>query len=279
MAAIYNSNLSKELLIYLHIPKAAGTTLNGIINQQYTNNKLFRFDGINSHQLFTELPITEQNRIQLLRGHFAFGLHKFISRPCTYFTVLRHPVKRVISQYHYIRNNPHNPQSKFLQTINLEEYILKEGTKICNQQTNMISGLSTPKNCSDRELLQIAQNNLDEYFAVVGITEMFDETLLILRNRFNWKTPYYVKQNTAKKHSPTKSISQSTIALIEEYGSLDLQLYDRAKQKLQTQIAQLGEPFQKKLNFQKQVNSIYQPFGKVYSTARHIVLKNILQVY
>lgn len=279
MTAISSSNSLKELLIYLHIPKAAGTTLNGIINQQYARNKLFRFDGINNHQQFTNLPPVQQDKVQLLRGHFAFGLHQLISRPCIYFTVLRHPVKRVISQYNYIRNNPHNPQFKLLQSISLEEYILKEGKRLCNQQTNMISGLSTPKNCSDIEVLKIAQDNLDRYFAVVGITEMFDETLLTLQQKFGWKIPYYVKQNTAQNHSEEKSIPQSTIALIEEYGSLDLQLYDRAKQKLQTQIAQLGEPFQEKLNFQKQVNSVYQPFGKVYSTARHIVLKNILQVY
>lgn len=279
MSAIVSSNTSKELLIYLHIPKAGGTTLNGVINQQYARNKLFRFDGINNHQLFTDLPSTEQNKIQLLRGHFAFGLHQFVSRPCTYFTVLRHPVKRVISQYYYIRNNPHNPQSQLLQSISLEEYILKEGKNLCNQQTNMISGLSTPKNCSDIEMLKMAQNNLDRYFTVVGITERFDETLLMLRQKLGWKMPYYVKQNTAKNFSQVKSISQSTINLIEEYGSLDLQLYERAKRKLQEQINLQGELFQKELNKQKKVNSFYQPIGKGYSLSRKIVLKHILKMY
>jgi hypothetical protein len=276
---IKESAKENKLLIYLHIPKAAGTTLNGIINQQYSRSSLFRFDGINNHKIFTELPQDRQNKIRVLRGHFAFGIHQFISRPCEYFTVLRNPIKRVISQYNYIRNNPDRSQHKLLQSISLEDYILQEGKNLCNQQTRMICGLSTPKDCSDRELLEIAQNNLDKHFAVVGITEMFDETLLMLKQKFDWKVPYYIKQNTAKDPDRIESISPKAISLIEEYGSLDLQLYDRAKHKLQERIDRQGELFQTELNFQKKINSLYQPFGKVYSASRHVLLKHIFKIF
>ena len=279
MQVISKSNTVNKLLIYLHIPKAAGTTLNGIINQQYPRQQLFRFDGINNHHIFTDMPQEKQNKVKLLRGHFAFGLHQFISRPCTYFTVLRHPIKRVISQYNYIRNNPKNPQSQLLQSISLEEYILKEGKALCNQQTRMICGLSTPSNSSETEILNIAQDNLDKYFDVVGITEMFDETLLILRKEFDWKIPYYIKQNTAKNNKKMEGISSKVISLIEEYGSLDLQLYDRVKKKLQEQIAQQGDSFHKELSFQRRINSFYQPFGKIYSASRYIILKHFIKMY
>lgn len=281
MLATSNNRSCKtdKLLVFLHIPKAAGTTLNGIINQQYNRQSLFRFDGINNHHLFTKLPLEKQNKVQLLRGHFAFGVHQFIFRPCTYFTVLRNPIRRVISQYKYIRNNPQHPQSKLLQSITIEEYISREKQALCNQQTNMICGLSTPKDCHFSQRLKIAQDNLDRHFAVVGVTDMFDETLLMLRKEFNWNIPYYIQQNTGKKPNSVKCVSSKTIALIEKYGELDLQLYHQARKNLETKISQQGESFQKELALQKQINSCYQPFGNLYSNLRHIVLKHILKKY
>ncbi len=65
----------------------------------------------NDEHAKTLASLSEEDRraIKLLRGHQPFGLHRFLPQTCTYVTVLRDPVARVVSQFFYILKNPHNP--------------------------------------------------------------------------------------------------------------------------------------------------------------------------
>lgn len=68
-------------LIFVHIPKAAGTTLNHIIEAHYTPENSFatsmtRLHPNGSLEAFEALSDAERARIRLLNGHMGFGLHE-----------------------------------------------------------------------------------------------------------------------------------------------------------------------------------------------------------
>ena len=87
-------------LVFLHIPKAAGTSLREVIARQYPRNV----------QLTTERPIVlseEQRRsVRVLIGHVAYDACAQVAAPVDVITMLRDPVQRIISLYYYIRRRP-----------------------------------------------------------------------------------------------------------------------------------------------------------------------------
>ncbi|NEO03330.1 MAG: sulfotransferase family protein, partial [Moorea sp. SIO3I7] len=93
-------------LIFLHIPKTAGTTLHYIINRQYKSEYIFEVNCRESRNELIRMSEVQKSKIKVIRGHMEFGWHEFIAQPCTYITMLRDPVERVISFYFYILRQP-----------------------------------------------------------------------------------------------------------------------------------------------------------------------------
>jgi hypothetical protein len=92
------------MLIYEHIPKCAGTSIVGFLASQHRNPYII--NGRHTRQSiddFDSLPETERAKIDFVGGHGA-SLCRGVIEP-VYATVLRHPVDRVVSYYHYCRRD------------------------------------------------------------------------------------------------------------------------------------------------------------------------------
>ena len=270
------------VIFFLHIPKTAGTTLNGILNQHYSRpSQLFIDRHTDRQRCFEELSPRRQQNLRLVRGHFSFGLHKVFPTQSTYITCLRQPVAQTISMYRYWRDDPTQGQfhemarsldpEAFLDKIVPEDNPHFGGMR--NFQTKMLCG-TTPVDWSDPEaVLETAKHNLDCHFGAIGLTERFDESLLVFQRAMQWQRPsVYVRQKTSKK--PLK-VSQSLKDKIAAHSSLDLSLYQYAEEKLDASIAAYGPNFARDLQRQRTTNGVYQPAGRVYSLLRDLYLRRI----
>ncbi|WP_413171246.1 sulfotransferase family 2 domain-containing protein [Anabaena azotica] len=265
----------EQIIIFLHIPKAGGTTINGIINQQYRKNCTFRFDGIENRYKLAELEQYQRSKLKLIRGHFAFGLHEFLSCPAKYFTLLRNPVSRTISHYNYLCRSSSLPNHEKVKEMSLKNYILSDLSNN-NLQTKMLFGLSNVPAYSDEEILTTVKQNLENQFSVVGLVERFDETLFFLKQAFNWRVPLYIQQNITPQHQHIQNnVDNNIIDIIKEKNSLDLELYEYAQKQFEHQIAESKKDFYQNLERQKRINQLYQPFGSTYNLARHFMLKQL----
>ena len=90
-------------IIFLHIPKTAGTTLHHIINRQYRQRQLYVYDNSREDALDAFINLSPQTKasLKLIRGHLSYGLHEHLPGTHSYFTFLRDPVDRVLSHYYY----------------------------------------------------------------------------------------------------------------------------------------------------------------------------------
>ncbi|PPS40408.1 sulfotransferase family 2 domain-containing protein [Chroococcidiopsis sp. TS-821] len=278
------STLSKDLqqeqaIIFLHLPKAAGSTLHRIIERQYPANVIYSIDGLKvaeSIEEFKNLPIARRQEIKMLKGHMNFGLHEYLPRPSTYITMLREPVERVISLYYYIIRNPKHWLHAEVKgkNLSLQEYVSSGiATAANNGQTRLIAAVDESKVGFDQmseEHLAIAKQRLQDYFTVVGITEKFDETLILLKNKFGWKMPLYVKENVTKNRQSKASVPPQTLETVEYYNQLDIQLYQYAKQLFEQQISQNLDIFEREFKSFKLIN---QQYGNVYPIYKYIARK------
>lgn len=274
-----NNNKQEQTVIFLHIPKAAGSTLSSVVQRQYEPNATFKIDGLHIRESideFKKIPEAKKEKIRLLSGHMFFGLHEFLPQPSTYITMLRNPVDRVISHYYHVIRHPNHYlyQEVTSRNMNLRDYVSSGiSMELDNGQTRDISGEGiVQKPFPDKgigfgqcpaEMLQRAKRNLREHFAVVGLSERFDESLILLKRTFGWATPCYVKSNVGENRPHKRDISIDELKVIEKYNELDVQLHKYAGEMFEELITQQSPlpSFERELKEFKLLNKYC---GKIY---------------
>jgi len=68
-------------------------------------------------------------------------------------------------------------------------------------------------------LLDIAKQHIDAMPAA-GLTEKFDESLLLFKAAFGWGMPLYKRENVAGNKPPRKEIPSDVVSTIQENNSL-----------------------------------------------------------
>jgi hypothetical protein len=241
--------MTSPALIFLHIPRTAGTTLHHIIEQQYQPDEVFSMghDAHRSVREFWSLPQSTRAAFRMVKGHCAYGIHEAIPGPSTYFTLLRDPIERISSEYHYVRRIPTHPlHEAVMESGSLRGYVENEVAYLTdNGQTRMLSGVwhTVPFGACTHDMLEQAKRNLRERFAVVGLTDRFAETLLLLQHTFGWQDLPYVDHNVIAGRPTKKELDAGTLRVLEASSQLDLALYAYGERLFRKQLARQGIAF------------------------------------
>ncbi|MGM7719636.1 sulfotransferase family 2 domain-containing protein [Metabacillus sp. Hm71] len=236
-----------KLLIYMHIPKTAGTSVKWVLDGVYPRNSILYY--YEDPELF---KLSAPNNIKLIYGHLMFKKPSHFSRPLTYITMLRNPIELVVSLYFYIQREPSHPLHKEVTKMSFEQFIDHETYSCPNIQTYYVSGEVNPN-------LSKAKENIKKYFSVVGITEKFDESIFLMKKELGWNNFNY--QNMFKKTNVTKNrlqaseIPQKIIDKIKKKNHLDFELYKWAEQNLNEQFRNLDNASKQEFrNFLTKIN-------------------------
>jgi hypothetical protein len=259
-------------VIFLHIGKTAGTTLRRILRRNFRSSEILvvrargrpRTETLDD---FSRVPEAERSRPRLLMGHTVFGLHELVPRPSTYISMVRKPKSLVLSQYNFVlRTEGHRHHDEVAaKGMSLEDYIRSGlSLEMDNSQTRAIAGdLDTPFGACTDEMLERAKRNIEGHFAVVGITERFDESLILLQRAFGWRRVNYVSANVAPGKRPEPSAA--ALEMIAEHNHLDNELYRWVGERFDAAIA--ADPlFAETYERFKRTNSMYRPWGTLTYT-------------
>jgi hypothetical protein len=250
------------MLIFLHLPKTAGSTLAEILERQYTPRGIVRLYESSADEVVASLPPSGFAHANAIMGHFRYGVHRYVPGPTTYLTVLREPIDRVISHYYYVRNDPTHYLWELAQHVDLREFVVACGTQEPNNdQVRLLAGSKSDSVslAHGRELLIAAEQHLRDHFPVVGLTEDFDRSILLMKRALGWRLPFYARRNVGKARPRKAVVSAEALDVIRTYNQFDLELYNYACDLLACQAKASGPSLTNELRRFKWLNRIYGP--------------------
>lgn len=226
-------------VIFLHIPKTAGTTLASSLQWNYPPHATRHVDLFGKPEKIQEFSREDLSQVRLLHGHIAYGIHEYLPVPTRYVTVVREPVARVVSAYKFIlnleRHGLHEQVVKdqigleeFIETFWVDKRISRQTRLLCDRHDGPL----------DDDALEEAKHNLTGFW-VVGLTERFEETFALLRRKLRLRLPFYATRNVGRPIP----VSDRAVELIRGRERYDLGLYEFASDLFDRQIARQDSSF------------------------------------
>ena len=234
----------RPLTVFLHIPKTAGTTFSEILYDNFPASGIGRTGNVfrggggmvpgKLAQLQASAHLITRN-VDVLWGHIPYGLAPYLPADARYLTFLRHPVARTLSHYENIRELGIVDRDASL------EALVDSGDVVDDLQTRMLCGDETPFGPVTRDMLDRAKRNLTDELHVFGLTERFDESLALMRDRIGLSSILYVQHRVASRRTdgPPPGLVEAAAAVNQH----DLELYEHAVRVFDEVIAGEGDSF------------------------------------
>ena len=249
-------------LIFLHLPKTAGVTLNTVIHRQYDPSQIYEIYGNQPEkraEAFLRMPHEERMRCRCIAGHMRYGVHTGLTPPWYYITVLREPVARLVSEYYYILQRPNHWFHRTVRDrgLALDTFAVHAPNIIANAQTMLLAGVPPGISPTDADV-DTAYARLRDEFAVFGRNDRFDEFLVLCRQQLGWSNVCYTRLNVTLGRTSRRTLTVAQRQAIEEACRFDMALYQKASALWEERIDSMGQRFQEDVRRYKRLNRLYQ---------------------
>ena len=270
-----------RLLLFLHIAKTGGMTLADIFTRNLATEEYLQIDlaetdasatGIWStatiERALARLPASGVAKLRAVWGHYRHGIQDHLPKPCATMTLLREPVDRLISAAFYTDLLA----EKSLEA--LEDYLDRKHhhVGVDNAMTRLLSGRTAldpvaPEPDATTENfprvgeadLEAAAGNLESYL-LVGTTDQFDETLIVLAGDLRWSLSDLVfeRVNVTPSRPSADDISDALREQILSRSRYDAALFERARAHLRRRVAGYRGDFGRDLSLFRELNALYR---------------------
>ena len=247
----------EQVLVFIHIPKTAGTALNAVLNMNEPGNRtrrlanVFKGGGGLAKGPMEHLRMGKGRRhnrfsnpaaVRVVRGHVPLGIREYLpnylpeNRDLRYFSFLREPVDRTLSHYFRIRDKREGLESKpgkFGQSALPAEPTLDDmlaaGYMHDNLHTRMLSGDPEPFGEVTEEMLEQAKRNLSEGLVFFGLTERFDESLVLAQRRLGFRSIFSTPAGSVRRVNASRprgdQVPKELVEAAERCNRHDIELY------------------------------------------------------
>lgn len=218
---------STRRLMFLHIPKAGGTTLDNIIAKNYDINAVMHINFLsvarNPRALYKDGTFPP-----VVLGHFKMSevIYQCPRHGFAHITMLREPIDRLISYYNFLLAAPRHRRHKDAVSKSFVDFARSKDIYEChNEQALRLAGLLTRKpnhraGVCERAL-ELAKENLLRRFTFFGTTEKYVEFLLTARRILGWRDPHYTRRKVTRSTGRRVSIGDIAHDALEEIRHLN----------------------------------------------------------
>jgi hypothetical protein len=249
-------SLFNPKVLFIHIPKTAGTSLRGFLECLHPEPRCFKTWYIDS--VLKEKP-WQLNEFCFIGGHFPVSIIDWLPhKDFRTITFMREPVARTISHFNHLKTSKDAFMNQVALSNNLETFLQRaDGLfELANLQTRYLGAIDIDQEYYfNRE--NIVQEDADAWISgpsierafqralrflekcdVVGIVEQMQDSMLLLANSLDLSS--HVSMGHANRGTlAVPLISDETVNRLREINRFDLKLYDEAKRIFSQRVATL----------------------------------------
>jgi len=230
-----------DLVVFVHIPKAAGTSLNAILWQVY-GRRYINYHRKLSPKSVTDRIMDEADDILALGGHMPHGFHRsfrkfhgggkstsvFGHRNRRYITVLRNPIDRMKSYYRFVTTFPAHhlyAETRHMRPDEFFRHMQVTKNPECSELQCRLVGRSRH--------YETARDYLASNYHAVGVVDRVDDFIHELQKTLNWPRVFEMKRrNVSPATVEDDEFGPDVIDWITKHNEADLKLYEFAKREL-----------------------------------------------
>lgn len=226
--------------LFLHVPKTAGSSVYSILRTLLKPPELLKLhpDGETLWRIHM-LPLAHRARLKVLYGHVDVQNTRQVVPLQRCVTLLRDPVQRIVSYYAFVKHMDRGAHSDLARRASITQWI--DTLRLPETDNGMVRRFSGGLHeagigACTRQMLERAKANLAQ-FAVVGLTNRFDEFYALLARRLGLPMRTYVAEKVNARRPSIDQLDRDTLAELERRNALDRELYRFGAQLFTQQLA------------------------------------------
>ncbi len=228
-----NPRPPKPTVLFMHIPKTAGTAFREAIAVNFVQSEIAYVYPTPPGFLVADLralPLEQRRGYRAVIGHYQFGMHEALPQRSEYVTVVRDPVARVLSHYWFLAEaQPELVHDADGRLLSLEEVCETRLTvDFDNAMVRCFSGVDQrdfPPGSLTREIFDRALRNLRQHFSFVGHQEESGKALQQLRRRYGWSEDTALASVNLGVRAKRADPDEKQRRVVRRYNNWDEMLY------------------------------------------------------